>query len=61
MRLDMFVGINLKPALEQSGCPICRIRNMFEERYLSNLLHEYVNDYGSPVGVLLKHENRSLS
>lgn len=45
MRVDMFVGINLKPALEQPGCPICRIRNQFEEKYLSALLHEYVNDY----------------
>ena len=45
MHLDMIVGIQMKPALERSGCPICYIRNTFETRYLANLLHEYVNDY----------------
>jgi hypothetical protein len=52
MRLDMFVGINIEPALEQSGCPICRIRNNFEMRYLSGLLHEYVNDYESRIQII---------
>lgn len=45
MRIDMIVGIHLKPAFEHSGCPICTIRNTFEERYLASVLHEYVNDY----------------
>lgn len=52
MRLDMFAVINLEPALEQAGCPICRIRNNFETRYLSGLLHEYVNDYESRIQII---------
>lgn len=34
----------LIPAMQQSGCPICRIRNYHEKRYLDNLLLERVND-----------------
>lgn len=34
----------LIPAMQQPGCPICRIRNFHEKRYLDNLLLERVND-----------------
>jgi hypothetical protein len=34
----------LIPAMQQPGCPICRIRNLHEKRYLDNLLLERVND-----------------
>jgi hypothetical protein len=36
--------IDLKRALGQSGCPICRLQKEAEERYLKHLLWEYVND-----------------
>lgn len=52
MHLDMIVGIQMKPALEQPGCPICHIRNAIETRYLANLLHEYVNDYETRVHII---------
>jgi hypothetical protein len=52
MRLDMIVGVNIKPALEQPGCPICFIRNTSEARYLANLLHEYVNDYETRIHII---------
>lgn len=44
MRLDMIVGIQMKQAMDQTGCPICNIRNAFETRYLKNLLREFMND-----------------
>ncbi len=52
MHLDMIVGIFMKPALEQPGCPICSIRNLFETRYLGSLLHEYVNDSASRTHII---------
>jgi hypothetical protein len=52
MRLDMFAVINIEPALEQAGCPICRIRQTFETRYIAGLLHEYVNDYESRTHII---------
>jgi hypothetical protein len=36
--------IDLKRALPQSGCPICRLQTETEERYLGHVLWEYVND-----------------
>lgn len=36
--------IDLKEALRQDGCPICRLQRKAEKRYLRNLLWEYVND-----------------
>lgn len=45
MRQNLFAAIYLKPAMEQPGCPICRVRNTAEEKYLGNLLHESVNDF----------------
>jgi len=47
--LGEIVGSNLsylflKMALKKPGCPICRLRDQSEARYLSNLLHENVND-----------------
>ena len=36
--------INLKRALGQRGCPICRLQTETEERYLGHVLWENVND-----------------
>ncbi len=36
--------LQLIPAMQQPGCPICRIRYEREKRYLENLLLEHVND-----------------
>ncbi|MBN1812951.1 MAG: hypothetical protein JXA14_14040 [Anaerolineae bacterium] len=39
--------VNLKRALCKSGCPICRLRQQAERRYLFTLLYENVNDGGT--------------
>jgi hypothetical protein len=36
--------IDLKRALGQKGCPICRLRKETEERYLGHVLWENIND-----------------
>lgn len=36
--------LQLVPVMHEPGCPICRIRNGCERRYLDNLLLEHVND-----------------
>ncbi len=36
--------IFLKPALQQPGCAICRVRDEFELRYITNVVSESVND-----------------
>ena len=41
--------INLKDALRQSGCPLCRLRLTAETRYLKSLLWEHVNDVGTRI------------
>jgi hypothetical protein len=41
--LDM-ITLDLKLAFREPGCPICRLRQKAEERYLYNLLYENVND-----------------
>lgn len=38
------ITIDLKLAFRQPGCPICRLRQETEERYLFNLLYENVTD-----------------
>lgn len=42
---------DLKIALRQSGCPICRACREVETRYLRNLLRENVNDMGTRVRI----------
>ena len=39
--------VNLKRALRKPGCPICRLRQQAERRYLFTLLYENVNDGGT--------------
>jgi hypothetical protein len=36
--------LRLKLAIKQPGCPVCRLRQEAEERYLFNLLYENVTD-----------------
>jgi hypothetical protein len=38
------ITLSLKLAFKQPGCPICRLRQETEERYLYNLLYENVTD-----------------
>jgi hypothetical protein len=38
------VAVDLKLAMQQVGCPLCRVRDEAEYKYLYFLLHEYVND-----------------
>lgn len=51
----VFANFKLLPAMQQSGCPICRIRNYYERDYLTNLLKERVND-----GETRNHVNASF-
>lgn len=39
-----FITLHLKLAFKQPGCPVCRLRQETETRYLYNLLYENVND-----------------
>ena len=39
--------ISLRLAFGEPGCPICRLRQQAERRYLFNLLYENVNDGGT--------------
>jgi hypothetical protein len=39
--------ISLRLAFREPGCPICRLRQQAERRYLFNLLYENVNDGGT--------------
>ena len=41
---DDFTRIDLKKALREGGCPICRLRIEAEEHYVRDLLRECVND-----------------
>jgi len=43
--------VDLKIALRQLGCPICRACREVETRYLRNLLRENVNDMGTRVRI----------
>jgi hypothetical protein len=43
--------VDLKIALRQPGCPICRACREVETRYLRNLLRENVNDMGTRVRI----------
>jgi len=52
MSTNMLLYMYMMPLLEQPGCPICRVRNMAETRYLGNLLHEYVNDLETRVHII---------
>jgi hypothetical protein len=38
------IAIELKQALQESGCPICRLRSTAESRYIRSLLRESIND-----------------
>lgn len=38
------ITLNLKLAFREPGCPVCRLRQQQEQRYLFNLLYENVND-----------------
>lgn len=42
--ISQLTFIDLKRALGQGGCPICRLRAEAEERYLGHVLWENVND-----------------
>jgi hypothetical protein len=42
--ISQLTRIDLKRALAQEGCPICRLRAEAEERYLGHVLWENVND-----------------
>jgi len=44
--------IFLKPALKQPGCPICRVRDEFELRYIENTIYENVNDSSTWINIL---------
>jgi len=39
--------MDLRLAFRQGGCPVCRLRQQGERRYLFNLLYENVNDGGT--------------
>jgi len=38
------ISVDLKLALQQPGCPVCRLRSKSELRYIRSLLWEFVND-----------------
>jgi len=40
------IAVDLKLAFREPGCPVCRLRNESEARYIFSLLYEYVNDPG---------------
>lgn len=42
--MDLLTTARLKEALQSRGCPICRIGEETARRYLSSILHEFVND-----------------
>jgi len=42
--MDILTTARLKEALRSRGCPICRIGEETGRRYLSSILHEFVND-----------------
>lgn len=41
------VSVDLELSLRQPGCPICRLRQRSDRRYLFNLLYENVSDGGT--------------
>jgi len=51
MRLDI-ISIQLKAALQETGCPICYLRADAERRYITSMLHEGVNDWDARKHIL---------
>ncbi len=43
MKVDL-IALDIKLALKEPGCPICRLRHKIERRYLIGILRENVND-----------------
>jgi len=51
MQMDI-TRTNLKVAFGKPGCPICRLREGAERRYVQTLLYEYVNDGATRLGFM---------
>lgn len=51
MQMDI-TRTNLQVAFGKPGCPICRLREEAERRYVQTLLYEYVNDGETRLGFM---------